>query len=129
MSDKKIFNKLLNYISNLDLKNFEIEINQLFQFKENRSNPSLLNLYGLFFEAKKDLSKAVNIFLKCIQINPDYAPPYFNLGRIYYFNGMFENSINFLDKHITKDQSIFESYDFLAKSHYQRHEYLSLIHI
>ncbi len=129
MSDVKIFNKLLNYISNLDLKNFEIEINQLFQIKENRSNPSLLNLYGLFFEAKKDPSKAVNIFLKCIQINADYAPPYFNLGRIYYSNGMFENSINFLDKHIAKDQSIFESYDYLAKSHYQRHEYTDSIKI
>ena len=129
MSDKKIFEKLLNYLSNLDLKNFEIEINNLFQIKENQKNPNLLNLYGLFFEAKKDTNKAINIFANCIKLNPDYAPPYFNLGRIYFINNMFKYAISFLEKHIAKDQTVFDSYDFLAKSYYQNYQYDNSIKI
>lgn len=117
------FTKLLKYLSDLDLKKFETEIQSLFKVKQNQTNPVLLNLYGLFFEVKKDLNKAIKIFANCIKLNSNYAPPYFNLGRIYFANNMFVYAINFLEKHIARDQSIFESYDYLAKSYHNDYQF------
>ena len=126
---EKIFKKLLDYLSNSDLKRFEDEINKLFKVKENQSNPTLLNLYGLFIEAKNDTNKAINIFANCIKINPEYASPYFNLGRIYAQNNMFKFAIKFLEKHIERDESIYDSYDILAKCYYHDYQYENSIKV
>jgi len=126
---EKIFKKLLKDLDDLKLKDFEKDINNLFKIKDNQSNPILLNLYGLFFEIKKDINKAINLFSRSIKFNNKYAPPYYNLGRIYFDNKMFHETIKFLTLHIEIDKQVFNSFDILAKAYFACYNYKDSIKI
>ena len=127
MNQDQIYSQLLSYLKKEHLKDFEREINRLFQIKENRDSPVLLNLYGVFLEIKKDFNKAIQFFAKCISINKSYAPPYLNLGRLYLHFKMYKSSIDFLKKYLNLEENEFDGEYFLARAYYFNYEYKNAI--
>ena len=128
MDQNKIYNRLLSYLEKEHLKDFENEINALLRISENHKNPRLLNLYGLFVEIKKDFNKAIQIFVKCINLDKNLPAPYFNLGRIYLHFKIYKTSINFFEQYldlIKKDH--FEGEYFLARAYYFNYQYRDAI--
>lgn len=130
MNQDQIYSQLVTYLKKEHLKDFEKEINKLFKIKENRDNPILLNLYGVFLEIKKDFNKALQLFLKCININKNYPPPYLNIGRLYLNFKMLKPSIDFLEKYLNLvESSDFDGEYFLAKAYYFNYQYKDSINL
>lgn len=124
MSQEKIYKELLSYLDNDRLKDFEKRINELFKIKENKENSQLLNLYGLFCEIKKEFNKALNLYVKSINLNPKFTPPFFNLGRLYLHFKMYKPSIDFLKKYLESNtEGHFEAEYFLSRAYYFNYQY------
>jgi lipoprotein NlpI len=48
-----------------------------------KSYPRIYNALGFAFKQKKEQDEAISYFKKCIELNPSYEVPYFNLGLIH----------------------------------------------
>jgi len=130
MTEDIIINKLFDQLQKYHLKDFEIEINKLFKIKKNQNNFKLLNLYALFLETKKEYNKAISVFVKCIELNSKYPPPYFNLGRLYLHFKIYKSAINFLEKYLELNQEgLFDAEYFLARAYYFNYEYQKSINL
>jgi len=55
-------------------------------------NFSLWNVYGSAFE-DTDIEEAIKGYSRAIEINPDYFDPYYNLGTIYFNDGVEANNL------------------------------------
>jgi tetratricopeptide (TPR) repeat protein len=57
-----------------------------------------LNTKGREFQKEENYETALKYFKKAINLDPSYAPPYCNIGAIYFILGEYENALRFLNK-------------------------------
>jgi len=64
------------------------------QLKKTPKNSILLNNIGMIYKLKCIYKNAIEYFVKAIQVDPEYADPYYNLGFIMFEEGDLEEAIN-----------------------------------
>jgi tetratricopeptide (TPR) repeat protein len=57
-----------------------------------------LNNEGIRFQEKEDYETALNIFQSAIKLDSNFAPPYFNIGVIYYNLSEYDNARIYFNK-------------------------------
>ena len=90
MKNKKI-EELINLYKSGKLDIAEKEAAE--QIKNGSNNYILFNIFGAILTDKKKLEEAIVNYKKSIQINPDYAEGYNNLGSALYKLKKFDESI------------------------------------
>ena len=77
----------------------------------------LHNYLGTALNYQGYYQKAVNQFQKAIELNPNYAPAYMNLGITYFYMKQFANTISSEQKAISLNPNTPEAYFFLAQAY------------
>lgn len=77
----------------------------------------LHNYLGTALNYQGYYQKAVNQFKKAIELNPNYAPAYMNLGITYFYMKQFANTISSQQKAIALNPNNPEAYFFLAQGY------------
>ena len=57
-----------------------------------------LNSKGREYQQEENYETAKKFFKKAINLDPSYAPPYHNIGAIYFILGEYKNALSFLNK-------------------------------
>lgn len=68
-------------------------------------------------------SQAASQFDKAIQLDKNFAPAYFELGRLYYFNGDYDKAINNFKMYSTLTPGTSEGNGYYAKTLYSQKKY------
>ena len=63
---------------------------------------NFLNNLGIVYSAKMEYDKALSLFKKIIELQPDSAGPYYNIACIYARQNRAEESLDWLKKAIEK---------------------------
>ncbi len=77
----------------------------------------LHNYLGTALNYQGYYQKAVNQFQKAIELNPNYAPAYMNLGITYFYMKQFANTVSSEQKAISLNPNTPEAYFFLAQGY------------
>lgn len=70
-----------------------------------------------------DLNKALDYFQKAVEINPDFAEAYHNLGIVYYELGNHGNAITELEKAVGLNSNYEKAYYSLALIYYENNDF------
>ncbi len=103
MDSKKVFllNKALDFIRT---SNFDVGESYLMELlKFDRNNFHALRLLGVISAQKKQYSKALEYFAKCIKRHPQDPVILSNLGNVYFEMGQFEKAIKYHDNAINNN--------------------------
>ncbi|MBN3038479.1 MAG: tetratricopeptide repeat protein [Candidatus Omnitrophica bacterium] len=65
-----------------------------------KDNPTVYNNLGIIYGDMGDMKKAESLFKASIELEPTYADPYFNLGRVYIFLNQKDKAIATYEKAI-----------------------------
>jgi tetratricopeptide (TPR) repeat protein len=93
-----------------------------------RINPGYTEVYAYLAIVYDDLgeqSKSFESFQKAYQLSIDDPELYYNIGRAQYANNKYDKSINAFQKAIqlkANENSIYESYFYIASSYYNKGE-------
>lgn len=79
------------------------DINNLLSDSIYEIDSILINRKGEYYFLKRDFKKALDLFKKAIDLNPNYSIPYNNIGVIYWNKGEFKNALNFFKKALEID--------------------------
>jgi tetratricopeptide (TPR) repeat protein len=80
----------------------------------------------LYFEIG-DLEQAREMFKKTVEINPNFAPGYHNLGVVYYYSGNINGAKDALNEAILIDKSYSKAYSALGILYFEQEEYKEAI--
>ncbi|MDR3204682.1 MAG: tetratricopeptide repeat protein [Deltaproteobacteria bacterium] len=72
---------------------------------------------GLIEEAQERFEEAIKIYRQIIISSPQYAPPFFRLGRISYVKGDYRQAVDFLLNAVRLNTNYTEAYFLLAETY------------
>jgi protein O-mannosyl-transferase len=82
----------------------EIALRLSASFTRKENVKFVLNLLGGAYFVKGELDRAAHAFNKAIEIDPNFATPYFNVGCVYVKKGVKPKALEYLRKAISLDQ-------------------------
>lgn len=89
----------------------------------NQANEHLLN--GVKYANRKQYNKAISEYKKALNILPEYAEPYHNIGVVYSFKGQSKKAIKMFEKAISLNPNDAVSYNSLGVE-YQKNKMYSV---
>lgn len=75
--------------------------------------------YGLFLKNQTEYVKAINMFIKVIELEPKYLPAYVELGFSYFSIKDYDNSITYYEKAISLGEKSFSTFYNLGFAYYK----------
>ncbi|MFN3412071.1 MAG: tetratricopeptide repeat protein [Exilispira sp.] len=75
--------------------------------------------YGLFLKNQMEYVKAINMFIKVIELEPKYLPAYVELGFSYFSIKDYDNSITYYEKAISLGEKSFSTFYNLGFAYYK----------
>lgn len=79
-----------------------------------------MNLFAIALEHRGYNKEAAKMYQKAIALKPNFWAPYYNLGRLYYQTGMFDDAERYLRAAIRVDPSDPREYGYLAMIEFRR---------
>lgn len=111
METNKNLSIILEKFSDLkEKKQFkQLKLNLKELIKNNKNNPIVLNLSGIFYSDIGEEIIAEKCFNDAINFDPNFYAPYYNIGTIYYKKGDIYKAINFLNKAISLKNDYYDA--------------------
>jgi predicted O-linked N-acetylglucosamine transferase (SPINDLY family) len=104
---------IIELINSKKINEANAELEKILNFT--KDNFLLFNIYGIVLLQKNDLKGAIDQFKKAIDINPEFAEGYYNLGTALFRLLDFNSAIIYLKKAIDIKKNYFEAYFNLSE--------------
>ncbi len=107
--------KIKELISLFDKKNFDVVIELSNKLLEDYPNSILINnILGVVYTELKNYNFAKNLFIKVVNLNPQYTDGYYNLANILNILGDEKKAIENYNKVLKLDNNYFKAYNNLG---------------